>query len=328
MREVEFYHADDGRLVCDVCPHACKLHRDGQVGVCRYRKRLGDKLVATNYARVASLAVDPIEKKPLYHFHPGSVILSVGANGCNLKCLFCQNCEISQGEVPSRHLPISELLKLAGLHGSIGVAFTYSEPLMWYEYVLDAAPELHRQGYLNVLVTNGFIEENPLHRLLPHIDAMNIDLKSLNDDFYRRVCKARLQPVQRTIRQAHEAGVHIELTHLVVTGWNDNEKAISELASWVASVDDEIPLHLSRYFPHYRYNKSPTSVSFLRDALGIASQELKFVYLGNIAEGDGSDTRCPDCAALLVERYGYRVGVVGLKDNSCANCGRQLPFKT
>ena len=326
MREVEYYHSENGRLICDLCPHRCKL-RDDQVGVCRYRKRVGEKLFATNYAEAASLAVDPIEKKPLYHFRPGTMILSIGANGCNLKCPFCQNSEISQGEVPTRTVPIPDLVKLAGSRGSIGVAFTYSEPLMWYEYVLDAAPELRKSGYVNVLVTNGFIEEEPLLRLLPYIDAMNIDLKSLNGDFYKRLCKARLEPVQQTIRLAHEAGVHVELTHLVVTGWSDNEASITELVSWVASVDDEIPLHLSRYFPHYRYHEPPTSESFLRKALHIARQELKFVYLGNIAVGDGSNTYCPQCGAIIVERSGYQTRVLRLRENACAECGRKLPFK-
>lgn len=326
MRYVDFYHQENGKLVCDLCPHGCKLKPD-QKGVCRYRKRVGDKIAATNYARMASLAVDPIEKKPLYHFKPGSAILSVGANGCNLKCLFCQNCEISQGDVPSRHLPIGDLVGMAGARGSIGVAFTYSEPLMWYEYVLDASKELKDAGYAVALVTNGFIEEEPLQCLIPYVDAMNIDLKSLNEEFYKRICKAKLEPVQRTIRQAYDAGVHVEITHLVVTGWNDNEEALFKLVSWVASVDDEIPLHLSRYFPRYRYTEPPTSEEFLRNALRIARQELKFVYLGNIAGGDGSNTVCPQCGSLIVERLGYSTRVAGLDGKVCANCRRELPFR-
>lgn len=326
MRIVDFYHKDNAKLVCDLCPHHCKL-KEGQAGVCRYRRREGDRIYASNYAEVASLAIDPIEKKPLYHFRPGSMILSIGANGCNLKCLFCQNCEISQGDVPTRHLPLEELLKMASLRGSIGVAFTYSEPLMWYEYVTDSAGKLRDQGSAVVLVTNGFIEEEPLKRLLPVVDAMNIDLKSLDEDFYRRICKARLDPVKRSIVMAHEAGVHVEITHLVVTGWNDREESITDLARWVASVDDEIPLHLSRYFPHYRYHEPPTSEAFLRKALRLARRELKFVYLGNIAGEDGADTHCPDCGALIVERFGYRVNVIGLEGNTCSKCGRTLPFR-
>ncbi len=326
VREVEFYHKDNGLLVCDLCPHHCKLKAD-QAGICRYRKRLGDKLIATNYAEAASLAVDPIEKKPLYHFRPGSVILSIGANGCNLRCRFCQNSEISQGEVPSRHLPVSELIGIAGSSGSIGVAFTYSEPLMWYEYVLEASQELHAKGFVSVMVTNGYIEEEPLKRLLPSIDAMNIDLKSLHDEFYGRICKAKLEPVQRTIRLAYQAGIHIEITHLVVTGWNDNEESIAALASWVADLDDEIPLHLSRYFPHYRYSEPPTSETFLHEALDIARRELKFVYLGNIPGEDGSNTYCPQCGALIIERFGYTTNVIGLENSQCTQCHRKLPFR-
>lgn len=325
-REVEYYHSENGKLVCDICPHHCQVTED-KIGICRQRRKVGDKLVAVNYAEVASIALDPIEKKPLYHFRPGSVILSVGANGCNLQCLFCQNCEISQGDVPTRHLSVDELIKTAGLRGSIGVAFTYSEPLMWYEYVLDCAQELHKRGYAVVLVTNGYIEETPLRRLLPLVDAMNIDLKSPGDEFYRKMCKARIEPVQRTIRLAHHAGVHIEIAHLVVTGWNDRDESIMELSRWLALVDPEIPLHLSRYFPHYKYDEPPTSEAFLRRALQIARQELKFVYLGNVAADNGSDTHCPDCGALIVERFGYRVKVVGLEEGSCASCKRKLPFK-
>ncbi|MCX6641563.1 MAG: AmmeMemoRadiSam system radical SAM enzyme [bacterium] len=324
-REVEFYHQVDGSLICDLCPHRCKFKKQ-EIGICRQRQRAGENLIALNYAEAASIAVDPIEKKPLYHFHPGSVILSIGANGCNLKCQFCQNCEISQGSVPTRPLSISELVKLAGTHGSIGVAFTYSEPLMWYEYVLDASSELRRGGFVNVLVTNGFIEEAPLAKLLPTIDAMNIDIKSLNDEFYRKICKGRLDPVLRSIRQAHQAGVHIELTHLVVTGWNDNEKSISELVSWIAGVSDHIPLHLSRYFPRYQYDEPATSEAFLLRALEMARQELKFVYLGNIAGGEGSSTFCPNCGALLVERSGYNVKLANLKKNRCGKCDLHLPF--
>ncbi|TKJ40616.1 AmmeMemoRadiSam system radical SAM enzyme [candidate division LCP-89 bacterium B3_LCP] len=326
MKEVAFYHKEDDNLICDVCPQHCRIE-EGQPGICRGRQRYGDKLIAVNYAQAASLAVDPIEKKPLYHFMPGSVILSVGANGCNLQCLFCQNSDISQGKVPTSNLPVAELVNLAKDRGSVGVAFTYSEPLIWYEYVLDASRELHNSGSVSVLVTNGFIEEKPLKQLLPHIDAMNIDLKSIDDDFYKRLCKARLEPVQRTIRQAFEAGVHVEITHLVVTGWNDNADNISRLVSWIASVDPDIPLHLSRYFPRYHFDKPFTSEKFLSEALSTARKELNYVYLGNIAGGDGSHTTCPQCHALVVERLGYATNVQGLDGSKCSECGFLLPFR-
>jgi pyruvate formate lyase activating enzyme len=326
MKEVPFYHLDDGQLVCDLCPHHCKM-REGQKGICRFRERVGDKLIATNYAEAASIALDPIEKKPLYHFKPGSLILSIGANGCNFRCSFCQNSELSQGTVPGQHLPVDQLVRIAGSNASVGVAFTYSEPLMWYEYVVEAAEALKRTGYAVVLVTNGFIEPEPLDKLLPFVDAMNIDLKSLDEEFYKRVCKAKLQPVLETIRRTYEAGVHVELTHLVVTGWNDREDKIKALTSWIAGMDAEIPLHLSRYFPRFNYHEPPTSETFLKRALEIARMELKFVYLGNIAGEDGSNTHCPDCGALLVQRSGYRTCIVDLNGSTCAQCGRQLPFR-
>jgi pyruvate formate lyase activating enzyme len=216
---------------------------------------------------------------------------------------------------------------MAGTHGSIGVAFTYSEPLMWYEYILDAAPELRRKGYRVVLVTNGYIDEEPLRRLLPHVDAMNIDLKSPLDEFYVKMCKARLEPVQNTIRLAHEAGVHLEIAHLVVTGWNDREESIQATAEWIASVDPEIPLHISRYFPHYRYDKPPASEAFLRHAYELASRELNYVYLGNIAVPGSSDTVCPQCGALLVERQGYKIRLAGLEKGVCSRCGKAIPLQ-
>mgnify|MGYP005834477225 CR=1 FL=1 len=326
MREVEFYRREAGKLICELCPHLCHL-RENQKGVCRQRQRMGDKLVALNYAQVASLALDPIEKKPLYHFHPGSVILSVGANGCNLRCLFCQNCEISQGEVPTRKLEVDELVRIAGTRNSIGVAFTYSEPLMWYEYVMDTAPLLRDKGYVVVLVTNGFIEETPLRKLLPYVDAMNIDLKSMSDEFYHRLCKASVDPVKNTIKIAYEAGVHVEIAHLVVTGWNDKEDSIRDVVRWIASVNSQMPLHLSRYFPHYRYYEPPTSAEFLFKALEIARRELKFVYLGNMAGEKGANTYCPECGSLLIARSGYQIRVVHLKGNECQHCGRQLPIR-
>ncbi len=326
MKKVEYYHRDNERLVCDLCPHHCKLKAD-QSGICRFRQRDGDAIIALNYAEAASVAIDPVEKKPLYHFHPGSVILSVGANGCNFQCSFCQNYDISQGTVPTRHLPVDELVRIAGSNGSIGVAFTYSEPLMWYEYVLDASRALKKAGYKSVLVTNGFIEEEPLAELLPSIDAMNIDLKSLDDRFYKKLCKGRLEPVQRSIRQALDAGVHLELTHLVVTGWNDNEQSITDVVSWIASLSDEIPLHLSRYFPRHEYSEPSTDESFLQRAFNIASQELKFVYLGNISGVVHSDSLCPGCGSLLVERTGYRTRIVNLEGDHCGHCARKLPFR-
>jgi len=323
---VDFIHTNRGRLVCDLCPHHCQL-RDGQTGICRQRKRVDDRIIALNFNQVASIAVDPIEKKPLYHFKPGSNILSVGANGCNLRCAFCQNCDISQGSVPSRELTIEQLVELAGSHGSIGVAFTYSEPLMWYETILEAAPALKNAGYAVVLVTNGFIEEEPLRKLLPYVDAMNIDYKSSDDEFYKKICKGRLEPVQRTIEIAWHESIHIELTHLIVTGWNDNDQQIEKMASWIAGVDKNIPLHLSRYFPRYHYSEAMTSVSFMRNALHLCRKELNYVYLGNIAEEEGADSFCPECHALLVARSGYSVEIVNLEGEVCARCRTPLPFR-
>jgi pyruvate formate lyase activating enzyme len=321
--EVPYFRKQKDRIVCEICPRECKLG-EGQVGFCQGREVIDGKLIATNYAQAASVAIDPIEKKPLYHVFPGSSILSLGPNACNMSCDFCQNWQISQDRVPTREITVQDLVKHAGSNGSVGVAYTYSEPLMWYEYLRDSAIELKKKGYIVVVITNGYICEKPLRDLLPLIDAMNIDFKSIEPEFYRKLCGGNLEDVQRTIKIAHDEGCHIELTHLIVTGWNDNTERFRRLVDWVATLDPDIPLHLSRYFPHNRYHEPPTSVSFLQQAYEIALESLNFVYLGNILINGTSDTVCPDCGKLAISRGGYRVTVHQMDNGHCANCGRSL----
>jgi len=240
-------------------------------------------MVALQYGEVVALALDPIEKKPLLHFHPGSRILSLAARGCNLHCAFCQNWSISQElDRPVRRLAPEQAVALARSEGSLGLAYTYSEPLVWFEYVRDTAKLARAAGLKNVVVTNGFIEPGPLEELVPWIDAANVDLKSMDEAFYRKVCKARLAPVLATIRRLHAAGVHLEITNLVIPGLNDADDQLRAVADFVASVDRRIPLHFSAYHPSWRLQAPPTPRETMERAARIGRALLESVHLGNV----------------------------------------------
>ena len=271
---------------CGVCFHHCALE-EGQVGFCRARINRGGRVVPINYGKLTSLALDPIEKKPLRRFRPGSLILSVGSFGCNLRCPFCQNYEISMlGEeaVPTMELSPEELVRRAeGLRGegNIGLAYTYNEPLVGWEYVRDCAALVHAAGMVNVLVTNGTVEEGPWRELLPLLDAANIDLKCFTPEGYRRL-GGDLESVKRSIALAVEAGVHVEVTTLLVPGENDSPEEIRTLAGWLAALDPGIPLHLSRFFPRYHMtDRPPTDVMEVYRLADLAREHLSCVYTGN-----------------------------------------------
>lgn len=316
----------NGQAACDLCPVGCRL-RPGQTGPCATRANRDGVMVPLHYGRIVSLAIDPIEKKPLYHFHPGQPILSVAAPGCNLHCRFCQNWNISQqGDARTTAATPDELVRTALARGSIGIAFTYSEPLVWFEFVRDTARLAHRFGLKNVLVTNGYLNPEPLAELLPVIDAANIDLKSMDPRFYRKICKAQLPPVLAAIRQFHAAGVHLELTNLVIPGHNDDPDALDELVDFVADLEPGIPLHFSAYHPAWRMDAPPTPRQTLLDAHALASRKLRWVYVGNVATSVGRDSVCPGCGDLLVDRSGYR-GVSRLSAaGECPGCGATHPF--
>lgn len=269
---------------CGLCFHRCRL-AEGQTGLCRTRANRGGRIVPLGYARLTSLALDPIEKKPLRRFRPGSLILSAGSFGCNLRCPFCQNAEISTAgeDFPARDCPPEELVQLAlGLRtrGNIGLAYTYNEPLVGFEYVRDCAALARKAGLVNVLVTNGTIEPEPWQELLPLIDAVNIDLKGFTEDWYRRL-GGDLSAVMRSIELAARA-CHLEVTTLLVPGCNDGEHEMRELTAWLASISPEIPLHLSRFFPrHLMRDMPPTPVERVYRLADVARERLKYVYTGN-----------------------------------------------
>ena len=316
--------ARNGAVVCELCPLGCRLRADRD-GPCGTRGNRGGEMVPLSYGEVVAAAVDPIEKKPLYHFHPGRPILSIAAAGCNLHCAFCQNWDLSQmRDRRGEALSPERVVELARARGSIGVAYTYSEPLVWFEFVRDTARQVWAAGLKNVAVTNGYLEPGPLDEMIPLLDAANVDLKSMDDGFYRKVCKGRLAPVLAAIERMHAGGVHLEITNLVIPGHNDDDAQISALVNFVAGLDRAIPLHFSAYHPAWKLQAPRTPVETLQRAAGLARARLDHVYLGNVRLAGAADTLCPGCGAVAVRRDGLGVHIDLDARGACRACGRTV----
>ena len=286
MKEARFYTPSDGGVRCLLCPHHCRIKEGGR-GLCRSRECRDGKLYALSYGIPCALADDPVEKKPLNRFMPGTRCLSLSCTGCNLSCQWCQNSSISQvapEDADATLLSPEEIVDICLKRGMPSIAYTYTEPFTWFEYMYDIAVLAHAKGLKNILVSAGYVEKEPLRELLPYLDAANIDIKAMDDDIYRRYCGATLAPVLENILAMKNAGVHVEITNLLVTGLNDSEEQVRRLCQWM--VDNglqDVPLHLSRYFPRYRYKESPTPASTLKKAREVAhSAGIQTVYLGNI----------------------------------------------
>lgn len=316
-----------GDVRCTLCPIGCRL-REGRDGPCGTRGNRGGAMVPLQYGRIVAAGMDPIEKKPLYHFHPGAPILSVAAPGCNLHCLFCQNWDISQQTTrPTSERSPREIVDLALDSGSIGVAYTYSEPLVWFEFVRDTAALAREAGLLNVVVTNGFLQPGPLADLIPLLDAANVDLKAMDDRFYRRICKARLRPVLDAINAMRAAGMHLEITNLVIPGHNDRDDQIRKLVDFVAGLGRDVPLHFSAYRPAWKMEAPPTPRATLQRALDLGRERLDHVYAGNMRLPGGGDTRCPTCGRTVVSRDGFAVENRLDAAGRCPDCGTRLPLR-
>lgn len=325
MKEAAYYEKLEGEKVhCHLCPQECRIN-DGKHGFCGVRSNQGGTLHSDIYEHMLACNLDPIEKKPLYHFHPGGSILSIGTKGCNQRCDFCQNWEMIETEVPGTYITSDEVAAMADRGGSIGVAYTYNEPFIWFEFVIECARKVRQRGLSNVLVTNGFVNPDPLEELLPFIDAMNIDVKSMEPDFYKRICRSELAPVLETCRRAG-ARCHVEITNLVVPTLNDSDELIGELVDFVHGLGPDTPLHFSAYYPCYKMTIKPTPVETLRRAREIARRKLNYVYIGNVRSEDAGDTCCPECGDKVVERDGYMTRPVGLEGVRCSGCGNTLPF--
>jgi pyruvate formate lyase activating enzyme len=326
-----FWHQEGSQIVCDVCPRHCRL-ADGQHGFCFVRKNEGGELVLEAYGRPSAVAVDPIEKKPLFHFLPGSSILSLGTAGCNLACRFCQNWDLSRARSIQRgamELPPESVPELCERHGAASVAFTYNDPSVFPEYAIDIARVCREQGIGTVAVTAGYIDSEARKALYEVIDAANIDLKGFSDDFYRKLSLASLSPVLDTIEHAVKHGVWVELTTLLIPGENDSDEMLGAEARWIVErLGRDVPLHLTAFHPDYKMLDVPaTPPETLRRARDIARAEgLRYVYTGNVIDPEGETTRCHACGKALIERRWFSVesnALVGT--NQCPHCKATIP---
>ena len=325
--EAAFYSRTDEGYICGLCPHGCRI-RFGEYGLCGSRRADDDMLVAYSYGRVSSLCVDPIEKKPLFHFHPHARCFSVGGIGCNMRCRHCQNYAISMlssGKKRTTYERPDELVDLCRREGQNIIAFTYNEPSIWYEYIMEVArldPELEI-----VLVTNGLVSHEPLLKLCSVADAMNIDIKGFTDGFYVDVCGAHLADVLRSTETVFQQGVHLELTYLVIPGYNDSEDEIRRFCEWVRdSLSPTVPVHFTRFHPDNEMTDvqwTPVETVMTCRDIGLGCG-LKHVYVGNTLSDEADDTYCPDCGEVVVRRLGYLVDVVGLDGSRCSHCGCEM----
>lgn len=319
-----YFSTGNGFVKCGLCPHACILN-EGETGSCGVRKNVDNRIELPFFGRLSSISIDPMEKKPLYHFYPGSKIFSIGFLGCNLRCQFCQNHSISQSfEHETRYFSPREIVDAVEESGEKFIAFTYSEPVVHFEYVYETAKTARNRKIKTVLVTNGMLNKTPAEELLSVIDAANVDLKCFDRDFYRKELKGELQTVLDFIEVAHRL-CHIEVTTLVIPGKNDSVEEIDALSRHLARIDSSIPYHLSCYYPRYRYTIRPTSFDDIEPLMNVAQRHLAYVYAGNTDRGN--ETKCPKCGTLLIRRRGFSSVVQGLTDGKCTKCGTPIPVR-
>jgi pyruvate formate lyase activating enzyme len=319
----------EGKVKCNLCSHRCVI-KDGRRGKCSVRENQGGSLQTLVYGKVIARHVDPIEKKPLFHFLPGTLSYSVATVGCNFRCKFCQNADIAQ--MPTDHKGVimgdavspEEVVGAAEKSGCRSISYTYTEPTVFFEFAYDTAKIAHERGIRNVFVTNGYMTAEALEMINPYLDAANVDLKAFRDRYYKDLCSARLAHVQETLRRMKALGIFVEVTTLIVTGLNDDSVELAELAAFIANdLGIDTPWHISRFHPTYQLtDRSATPVKTLKEAreIGLAAG-LKYVYTGNVPGNAGENTFCPGCGEIVIERWGFQVGNLRIKDGRCTLCG-------
>lgn len=321
----------NNNVQCSLCPHNCKIN-NYKKGICGVRQNEDGRLYSLIYGSCSAVHEDPIEKKPLYHFHPGSIVFSLGSVGCNFKCDHCQNFEISTSfltDVSINEIPPERAVELAKKHNCKGISWTYNEPIIWHEYSYDSAKLAKKEGLYTVYVSNGYINEEPLKEISRYLDAINIDVKAFNDDFYKKICKARLKPVLDACELAKKLGIHVEVTYLVIPSLNDSLDEIKGFCKWVVEkLGEDTPVHFSRFHPDYKMTDlPPTPIDTLHRIYDIAkSLGVLFPYLGNVPNGEYESTKCPSCNSIIVERYGFTTNITGLNKGRCNKCGRKIPI--
>lgn len=332
LKEASFYTKErDNVTNCFLCNHFCKI-RDGGYGICGVRLNRGGRLYALSYGQVIAAHIDPIEKKPLFHFLPGSSAYSIACVGCNFQCGFCQNWEISQkkeadklGLTALRFSP-ERVVEEAIENKCISISYTYTEPTIYFEFAYDCAKLAKEKGLYNNFVTNGYMGKDALRAIAPYLDAANVDIKAFREDFYHKVCKASLKPVLENVSLMRELNIWVEVTTLIVPGQNDDKKELAELASFITSLDKNIPWHLSRFHPDYTFiDSQSTPLSTLEGAYEIGKEKgLRYVYIGNIYTERGENTYCPNCNKLLIERIGFSIERRKIKNGKCEYCGEAI----
>lgn len=331
MRQADFYITLKNQTVqCTLCPHNCRLV-DGEFGLCGVRQNKDGVLYSHVYERAIATHVDPIEKKPLFHVYPGSKSFSIATVGCNFKCTFCQNHEISQmphtGYIEGQTLPVEQVVKLAVHAGCQTIACTYTEPTIYFEYAFDIAQKAAEFGVKTVFVSNGFTNPKPIEKIAPFLSAANIDLKGWDEQFYRDVCGGELKSVLNTLKLMKKLGIFVEVTTLLVTGYVDNEKTLREIAQFILNeLGPETPWHISRFYPNYHYRDvQPTSSNIIKKAREIGlTAGLRYVYSGNVPGDEGESTYCYSCGEKLIARYGYHIEYNKITDNKCPACGAEI----
>jgi len=333
-KEANFWKKiEDKKVQCNLCFHSCKI-TEGKVGICGVRKNENGRLYTLIYGSCSSMASDPIEKKPLYHFHPGTNAFSMGTVGCNFKCSHCQNYSISTADSQfsyMKEITPEQVVNLVKQYNCQGVSYTYNEPTIWHEFCYDSAKLVKKAGLYTCYVTNGYISEDPLRELSPVLDAMNIDIKAFKNNFYKKICKARLEPVLDTCILAKELDIHIELTYLVIPTLNDSLDEIRDFCRWVVDkLDKNTPVHFSRFHPdHDMTNISITPMDTLLKIYNIAKETgISYPYLGNVSQGYYENTVCLKCGSVCIERRGYSINLDGFEDGKCKKCGNVLQIIT